>query len=117
MNQTFSPHPYLCSELVSISTHRAKGDSRSFTGNLEAIGEWNLLVLTEVPVRRGTEIRISTRAHTLNGIVEWCNFDEPLGCYLQIRLKNDSRWSQRWFKPQHLLAAVVPEGVNAKKCA
>jgi hypothetical protein len=117
MNESFSPHPYLCSELVSIAPARAIGDSRSFTGNLEAIGEWSLLILTEVPVRRGTEIRISTKAHTLNGIVEWCNFDEPLGCYLQVRLKSESRWSQRWFKPKHLLPPIVNEGVGSRKCA
>ncbi len=49
MNDSFSAHPYLCSELVSVEKKLPDGDSTAFTGNLEAIGEWSALVLTEYP--------------------------------------------------------------------
>jgi hypothetical protein len=104
MNRRFSPHPYLCSELVLVTTEHAGRDSQAIFGNLEEIGERSALLLTQVPFRCGTEINININPHVLNGIVEGCNFEEPLGCYIEVRLKPESRWSERWFKPKHLLA-------------
>jgi hypothetical protein len=114
MNQSFSTHPYLCSELVTIGSEGSLG----VPGNLEAIGQWSALVLTQTPVRRNTEVSIRTEDHVLKGIVEWCTFDEPLGCYLEVRLKPESRWSKQWFRPKHLLAlAKRTEDDKSKKCA
>jgi len=100
MNRSFSTHPYLCSELVLIDT----GYSPIIPGNLEAIGRSSALVLTQTSVTRKTDVSIHTKDHILKGIVERCIFDEPLGCYVEIRLKPESRWSKTWFNPQHLLA-------------
>ena len=103
MGNSFSPYPYLCSELVSIAR---KGASHSPTvhGNLEAIGERSALVFTEVPFRRGVEISIQAGSRTLRGRVEHCRNDQPLGCFIDVRLNPESRWSQQWFTPQHLLS-------------
>jgi hypothetical protein len=75
-------------------------------------------VLTETSVRRNTEVSIHTEDHILKGVVEWCGFDDPLGCYVEIRLKPESRWSETWFKPQHLLpfeSSTVK--ATSKRCA
>jgi hypothetical protein len=103
MGKSFSPYPYLCSELVSIA---GKGDPHSpaVQGNLEAIGECSVLLYTEVPFRRGAEISIHAGSHVLRGTVEQCRYDEPLGCFMDVRLNPESRWSEQWFEPQHLLA-------------
>jgi hypothetical protein len=114
MIPSFSTHPYLCSELVSI----ASASSPAVQGNLEAIGRWSALVLIETSVRRNTEVSIHTKDHILKGIVEWCSFDYPLGCYVEIRLKRESRWSKSWFRPQHLLALQPrTDEANSKRCA
>jgi hypothetical protein len=100
MGNSFSPYPYLCSELVSI----ARKGSQAVHGNLEAIGERSAQVLTEVPFRRGAEISIHAGSHILRGNVERCRDDQPLGCFIDVRLNPESRWSLQWFKPLHLLA-------------
>jgi hypothetical protein len=103
MGNSFSPYPYLCSELVSIASKGAP-HSQAVQGNLEAIGERSVLVFTEVPFRRGAEISIRAGCHILRGTVEQCRHDEPIGCFMDVRLNPESRWSEQWFKPQHLLA-------------
>ncbi len=114
MNQSFSTHPYLCSELVTI----AREPFPVVAGNLEAIGQWSALVLTQTPIRRNTEVTIRTKGHSLKGIVEWCTFDEPLGCYLEVRLMPESQWTKQWFQPEHLLAlGNHTEAADAKQCA
>jgi hypothetical protein len=112
MNPSFSTNPYLCSELVSIGGRH----SRSVPGNLEAISQWSVVLLTDIPLRRGTEVSINTKEHILKGVVERCNVHEPLGCYVEVRLKPKSRWSKRWFLPQHLLA-LGDCAARANKCA
>jgi hypothetical protein len=103
MTQSFKQHPYLCSELVSI-TKSGTPLSLVVPGNLEAIGERSAMVLTEVPFKRGTKINITANSHVLRGNVERCRHDGPLGCFIEVRLDFESRWSEQWFKPQHLLA-------------
>jgi len=103
MGRCFSPYPYLCSELVSIARKGAP-HSQAVQGNLEAIGERSVLVFTEVPFRRGAEISIRAGSHILRGSVAQCRYDQPLGCFIDVLLNPESRWSEQWFKPQHLLA-------------
>lgn len=100
MYQPCSSHPYLCSELVSIAGKQAG----VVPANLEAIGERSALVLTDLPLRRGSEISISGSSYTLRGTVRTCHADGPLGYYADVRLDPGSRWSKQWFVPQHLLA-------------
>lgn len=72
-------------------------------GNLEEIGEWFAEVLTECAFPRDAVVRIVSKAHQLEGVVEKCTREQPLGFFVKIRLKPQSRWSERWFTPQHLL--------------
>jgi hypothetical protein len=90
---------HLCSELVAV----AWGDYEGH-GNLEEIGEWTALVLVEDFVPRDTKLRIQCQGHELKGLVEAYEFEAPLGFFVEVRLDPDSRWSEKWFTPQHLLA-------------
>src|SRR5580658_9419001 len=105
MDRSLSAYPYLCSELVLIARTGA-ADSQAVQGNLEAIGERSAMVFTEVQVRPGVEISIIANFHILRGYVERCSHDSPLGCYIEVRLNPESRWSEQQFRPQHL----VPTG-------
>ena len=92
---------HLCSELVSM-TCAGPGGWYAIAGNLEEIAETSALVLAENRVRPGTKVRIRCETNQLKGVVKSCVHDE-LGYQVKVRLDPDSRWSERWFTPQHLL--------------
>ncbi len=117
MKESFTPYPNLCSELVSIA-HPYLEEGEAVIGNLEAIGERTALILTDVPLRRGLEIRIKTnKGNVLNGFVESSHLDELLGWSQEVRLTAASRWSSRWFKPEHFLALNVLAAMEIRKSA
>lgn len=96
-------HTHMCSELVSVEA-LGQGPAAVVPGNLEEIGEWNALVLTEAPLPRGAKVRVTCGSYQLKGIVESCRRDDVLGYFVELRLSPESRWSEDWFAPQHLLA-------------
>jgi len=93
---------YLCSELVFI-TRPDRRRRRAVLANLEEIGEWFAEVLTDCAFPENTVVRIVNQAHQLEGIVENCSPRKPLGYLVKVKLAPQSRWSERWFTPQHLL--------------
>ena len=96
----------LCSELVFISCVNRPG-RKGILGNLEEIGERFAEILTDCSFPRATMVRIVTKAYELEGFVENCRRDQELGFFVKVRLSPQSRWSERWFTPQHLLQAMV----------
>jgi hypothetical protein len=93
---------HLCSELVFVSSVHRKG-RQGILGNLEEIGERFVEILTDCSFPRASMVRIVTKAHALEGFVENCRRDQQLGFFVKVRLSPQSRWSERWFTPQHLL--------------
>lgn len=89
----------LCSQLVAILC----GCGRSVAGNLEEIGERSAVVLTETPIRCGSQIRIACDAHNLRGVVLSCTFTDLLGYMIEVMFEADSCWSPGWFVPEHLM--------------
>lgn len=71
--------------------------------NLEEIGEWFAEILTECAFPRDAVVRIVSKAHQLEGVVEDCRRQQPLGFFVKVRLSPKSRWSEGWFTPKHLL--------------
>lgn len=94
---------HLCSELVSVTCADGDGWWHSVPGNLEEIEEWSAVVLTDARILPGTKVRVRCETNQLKGVVKSCTRDE-LGYLVKVRLDADSRWSERWFTPQHLLA-------------
>jgi hypothetical protein len=92
-----------CSELVAVVNVTRRGVAESVPGNLEEIGERSALVLTEYPLPLGSRVHIACRSHILRGATASCEFHRGLGYFLEIVLAPASRWSRRWFSPQHLL--------------
>jgi hypothetical protein len=90
---------HLCSQLVAVLC----GCGRSVSGNLEEIGELSAMVLTEAPIRRGSQIRIACNTHNLRGMVLSCTFTTLLGYVIEVVLEADSRWSPGWFVPKHMM--------------
>jgi hypothetical protein len=77
--------------------------AKSVAGNLEEIGGRSALVLAECPLPVGSRVHIACRSHILKGATTSCKFHRALGYFLEIELAPASRWSRRWFSPQHLL--------------
>ena len=102
MGESKSICRHLCSELVFITRADRRG-RQAMLGNLEEIGEWFAEVLTECAFPRDAVVRIVSKAHQLEGVVEDCTRLRPLGFFVKVRLAPQSRWSDRWFTPQHLL--------------
>src|SRR5580704_7638912 len=99
--RTFFRH-HLCSQLVSVARLSGRRCARSFEANLEEIGEWSALLLMQSPLPKGTRIRVKAQAHELKGFVRSCTFDRLLGFFVDIGLDAESRWSEKWFVPEHL---------------
>ena|SRR5271166_5925384 len=95
---------HLCSELVSIVRLHSCRSAQALAGNLEEIGEWSALILTDAAVRPGTKVRVRGEVHELKGSVRRCTNDRLLGFFIEIGLDTESRWSEKWFVPQHLFA-------------
>jgi hypothetical protein len=120
---------HLCSELVSVARLSDRLSAQDLDGNLEEIGEWSALILTQDAVPRGTKVRVKGKAHELNGFVRSCTFDRLLGFFIDIGLNAESRWSANWYAPEHLFelcpsmryftesAPKVPEKVFLAKVA
>jgi hypothetical protein len=95
---------HLCSELVSVTKLSDDRSEQVLNGNLEEIGEWSALILTQDAVPPGTKVRVSGKLHELKGFVRSCTFDRLLGFFVDIGLEEESRWSEKWFRPEHLLS-------------
>ncbi len=103
MRHLSTPHRYLCSELVSVTWIDESGQARNETANLEAIAEGSVSLLAEVPIAIGSKLRISCQNQDLKGTVGSSEIDPMLGYFIEVELEAASRWSEKWFTPQHLL--------------
>ena len=99
MSDSKSITRYLCSELVYIT----RSGRQAVLANLEEISERFAEVLTECALPRAAAVRIVSKTHELEGTVETCTQRRPLGYVVRVKLAPHSRWSERWFTPQHLL--------------
>ena len=79
------------------------GCSESIPGNLEEISDRMAVVVTEAQVPAGSRLHIACKSHVLRGIAKSCKFDRVLGYRVEIRLAPASRWSRKWFAPEHLV--------------
>ena len=93
-----------CSELVAVVNVTRRGVAESIPGNLEEIGERSALVLTECLLPIASRVHIACRQHVLRGVTKTCEFHRELGYFVEVELAPASRWSRRWFSPQHLLS-------------
>jgi hypothetical protein len=107
MRNSKSISRHLCSELVFISRTdrrgRKAGVEQAMLGNLEEIGEWFAEILTDCSFPRAAAVRIVSKTHQLEGVVADCKRHQSLGFFVRVKLAPASRWSDRWFTPQHLL--------------
>lgn len=92
----------LCADLVDVRWKDPTGRSRRGVANLEDISLSGACLQVEGPVPLGTSFRIGYPSGELTGKVKYCVFRE-IGYFLGIEFEPGNRWSQRRFRPQHLL--------------
>ena len=92
----------LCADIVDVKWKDPTGRTRRGVANLEDISLSGACLQVDRPVPLGTSYQISYPNGELVGKVKYCVFRE-IGYFLGIEFEPGSRWSQRHFRPQHLL--------------
>ena len=92
----------LCADIVALSWKDKGGRVRKINVNLEDISLSGACVQVDSPLPLGTSVRMAYDKGELTGFVKYCVFRE-IGYFIGIEFDSGSRWSQKHFKPQHLL--------------
>ena len=101
LNRRVEPR-LLCADMVGLSWKDKSGRVKKSIVNLEDISLSGACVQVDIPVPLGTVVRIEHDKGELVGFVKYCVFRE-IGYFLGIEFNPGSRWSQKHFRPQHLL--------------
>ena len=92
----------LCADLVDIQWRDQNNRSRRGVANLEDISLSGACLQVERPIPLGTVMRITYPNGELTGHVKYCVFRE-IGYFLGVEFDPGNQWSQRSYRPQHLL--------------
>ncbi len=105
----------LCADLVDVHWKDQAGRTRRAVANLEDISLSGACIQVDRPIPLNTGVRITYPKGEFMGLVRYCVFRE-IGYFLGVEFDSGSRWSQRQYKPQHLLdpRRLVNRGRNGK---
>ena len=92
----------LCADLVDIEWRDKSGRTRRTVANLEDISLSGACLQLDVAIPAHTALRITYPKGELIGRVRYCVFRE-IGYFLGVEFDPGCKWSQRNFKPLHLL--------------
>jgi len=92
----------LCADLVDVQWKDQAGRTRHDAANLEDISLSGACLQVERPLPLGANLRISYPNGQLQGKVRYCVFRE-IGYFLGVEFEAECQWSQRQFRPQHML--------------
>ena len=101
LNRRVEPR-MLCADLVDITWKDQSGRTRRGVANLEDISLSGACLQVDRPVLLGADIRISYPNGELLGFVKYCVFRE-IGYFLGVEFHPGNQWSQRSYRPQHML--------------
>lgn len=108
----------LCADLVDVQWKDKTGRKRHTVANLEDISLSGACVQVERPIPLQTNLRITYPKGELVGRVRYCVYRE-IGYFLGVEFEAGCRWSQRQFKPQHMLdpRRLLTRAANRAKAA
>ena len=92
----------LCADMVDVQWKDKTGRIRRGVANLEDISLSGACLQFDQPIPLQTDLRISYPKGELTGKVRYCVYRE-IGYFLGVEFEAGCKWSQRHFKPQHLL--------------
>jgi hypothetical protein len=92
----------LCADLVDLQWKDKGGRTRRAIANLEDISVSGACLQVERPIPLGSILRVTYPKGELICRVKYCVFRE-IGYFLGVEFEDGSRWTEREFKPQHML--------------
>jgi hypothetical protein len=104
----------LCADLIDVFWTDDGGCQRTARANLEDISLSGACVQLDTPVPHETLLRIAHPKHEMEGRVRYCIFRET-GYFIGVQFVPGTRWSQRQFRPKHLLDPRRPLGLTLRR--
>ena len=92
----------LCADLVDVHWRDQAGRTRRTVANLEDISLSGACIQLDRPIPLGINVRITHPKGELTGSIRYCVFRE-IGYFLGVEFDPECRWSERQYKPQHML--------------
>lgn len=92
----------MCADLVDLQWRDPSGKNKRLVANLEDISLSGACLQVDAPLPVHTTVVISYPKGELQGRVRYCVYRE-IGYFLGIEFEPGIKWSQRLFRPQHLL--------------
>jgi hypothetical protein len=92
----------MCADVIEASWRDRQGRRRRSTALLEDISRSGACLQLERPVPLGAMLALRCHSRELVGVVRYCVFRE-IGYFVGVEFGAGCEWSERQFKPQHLL--------------
>lgn len=92
----------LCADMVQVRWRDQTGTDLHAMALLEDISPAGACLQLESPVPRDVEISWESPKRKFSGHVRYCVYRE-IGYFVGVEFDSGSRWSEKSFKPQHLL--------------
>ena len=92
----------LCADLVDVEWRARNGRIKKTVANLEDISLSGACLQLDVEIPPQASVRITYPEGELVGRVRYCVYRE-IGYFLGVEFEPGCKWSQRNFKPLHLL--------------
>lgn len=92
----------MCADLVDLGWKDRSGKIKRLVANLEDISLTGACLQVDAPLPVHTSVVISYPKGELQGRVRYCVYRE-IGYFLGIEFEPGTKWSQRLFRPQHML--------------
>ncbi len=92
----------LCADLVEVEWTDPAGETCTTTAILEDISRTGACLQTDVPIPTEKLIRVKHGRKTLEGMVSYCSYRE-IGYFAGVTFTAKQHWSQRVFRPKHLV--------------
>lgn len=99
----------LCADLVEIEWQERKGRTRRTTAILEDISASGACLQTDIPLPVQTLIRVRHGKKMLEGTISYCAYHD-IGYYAGVAFTANQKWSQRMFRPKHLVDPAKLDG-------
>ena len=92
----------LCADLVQIEWNDQAGETQAMTALLEDISRSGACLQTDSPVPVNARIRVHHGRKMLEATVSYCSYHE-IGYFAGITFSPEQPWSERMFRPKHLV--------------
>jgi PilZ domain len=92
----------LCADMVDVTWRDHSGKWSTVTGLLEDISPSGACLQLENAAPLGAEVRWKSGENEFVGFIRYCFYRE-IGYFVGVEFKFGTKWSERSFRPQHLL--------------